>query len=137
MAGQDPTARARKLFQQVKQGKVIFFKAGNAWDILGPAALVQSGDIVTVTKANGETTQVMVLDIMAERTVDGVATRTATFTTVRAGAGTPIERPWYPVRDRQAAAVGGALGLTSPAKLGYCHYCGLELDHNGSCPECR
>ena len=134
-------SRAQRLFDQVQQGKVVFFKAGDAWDILGPAEDIQPGQKVTVTKASGETTQVVVTEIMVERTVRGVATRTARF--VRAGiADSTTERhaperprPVYNVVDRQAATVGGMLGRTSTS-VGYCHYCGLELNRSGNCAEC-
>lgn len=133
-------ARARKLWEAVRDGKTIFFHTGTGWDIIGPAHLIVPGAEITVTKADKSTQRVVVVDVRAERTVDGVATRTATFRDVPAGpAVTHAEpaRPWFPVRDRQAAAVGGMLGLASSAPLGYCHYCGLELDRKGNCGECR
>lgn len=127
--------RARKLWEAVRDGMTIFFKTGDGWDIIGPAHLITPGARVTVTKADKSTAEVLVLKVMAERTIDGIATRSATF--VPAPANAPEPRRVYKVRDRQAAAVGGMLGLASNAPVGYCHYCGLELDRNGNCNECR
>ncbi|GIF75683.1 hypothetical protein [Asanoa siamensis] len=133
-------ARSQRLLDQVKEGKTIFFKAGGGWDIIGPAADIEPGQTVTVTKAAGDTTEVIVVKVMAERTVHGVATRTATFRNPAAAAAAPAHvdppRPAYNVVDRQAAAVGGMLGRDSSTARGYCHHCGLELDRNGNCDEC-
>ncbi len=132
--------RARRLFAQVRAGKVIFFKAGNdAWDIIGPADKIVPGETVTVTKADGSTRDVVVLTVMSERTVEGFATRTATFHNTApapAAATTGSGRTWYPVRHKSADMIGGMLGASSGADLGYCHFCGLELDRNGVCDEC-
>ncbi len=129
-------ARARRLFELVKQGKIVFFKAGDSWDIVGPADAIKPGATVTVNKADGTTDEVVVTQIMAERTVEGVATRTATFTRPRRTPAPVQKTPWYPVADRQAAAVGGMIGRTTAGKLGYCHYCGGNLDRHGNCREC-
>ncbi len=129
--------RARKLWEAVRDGMTIFFKTSDGWDIIGPAHLVTPGAAVTVTKADKTTVQVIVRQIMAERTIDGVATRTATFDYAPTADATATSRPVYNVIDRQAATVGGMLGRTSSARAGYCHYCGLELDRNGNCDECR
>lgn len=128
--------RAARLLEHVKAGRTVFFKAGSGWDIAGPAADLQHGAIVTVTKANGSTTQVMVTRIMSDREVNGCAVRTAlftsSFTTTR-----PVEdEPEYDVVDRNAAMVGTALGRGGKTKRGSCHYCGLPLDRNGYCREC-
>lgn len=128
--------RARKLWEAVRDGKTIFFNTATGWDIIGAANLIVPGAEVTVTKADKTTVQVIVRQVMAERTIDGVATRTATFDYVRADTSAD-RRPVYKVADQQAAAVGGLLGRTSPARMGYCHYCGLALDRNGNCDECR
>lgn len=136
-----PQDRARKLLELVKQGKIVFFKAGgDGWDIIGPADTITAGASVTVSKADGSTEQVTVVEIMSERTVEGVAARTARFNRQRAASPVPAqaerEPAWYPVHDRQAAAVGGMLGRSAGGSLGYCHYCGLNLDRNGDCAEC-
>jgi hypothetical protein len=140
--------RARKLWEAVRDGMTIFFNTGAGWDVIGPAHLITPGAEVTVTKADGATTRVIVRQVMAERTIDGVATRTATFGPAPAPAPAPAPepapalelespRPVYHVRDRQAATVGGMLGQTGSTLIGYCHYCGLPLDRNGDCDECR
>lgn len=38
--------------------------------------------------------------------------------------------------DRSAGAVADLLGVTGPAAVGRCHYCGLPLPASGYCPEC-
>ncbi len=135
----DAKDRARRLFEQVKTGKIIFFNTGNGWDIIGPADQIEPGATVTVTKASGATTCVIVQKVMAERTVEGFATRTATFinapTVTPSATAVPAPRE-HRVRDRQAARVGNALGLTSSAPAGSCHYCGLALNRRGECEEC-
>ena len=127
--------RARKLWEAVRDGMTIFFSTGDGWDIIGPAHLITPGAEVTVTKADKTTVQVLVRKVMAERTIDGVATRTATF--VPAPVPAPDSRPVYNVRDRQAATVGGMLGQASSSRPGSCHYCGLPLNRAGDCDECR
>lgn len=129
--------RARKLWEAVRDGMTIFFNTGDGWDIIGPTHLITPGSEVTVTKADKTTVRVIVRKVMAERTIDGVATRTATFVHAPATAVPSDPRPVYNVRDRQAATVGGMLGRTSSTSAGYCHYCGLPLDRNGDCDECR
>lgn len=138
----DPAAveRARKLLQAVADGLTVFFKVGTGWDVVGPAHLITPGAVVTVTRADQTTTRVVIRDVMAERTIDGVATRTATFVPARAPAPAPppeAARPVYNVHDRQAAAIGGMLGRHLSTPAGYCHSCGLPLDRNGDCDECR
>lgn len=128
--------RAQKMLEAVRDGLTVFFRTGDGWDVAGPAHLIIPGAVVTVTKADGTTTRVIILDVMVERVVNGVATRTATFAPVRVPAPEPV-RPVYNIVDRQAATVGGMLGLTSGAPAGYCHYCDLPLNRNGDCDECR
>lgn len=76
----DPAvARAQRLLDQVKTGKSIYFRAGDQWMIMGPSANVEPGRRLTVHKADGSTTEVIVGEIKSNRTVQGVTARTATF----------------------------------------------------------
>ena len=89
-------ARAQRLLDQVKTGKTIYFRAGDEWMIIGPAGDVQPGQRLTVHKADGSTTEVIVGDVKDDRTVQGTATRTATFRNAPPRESAPAPAPARP-----------------------------------------
>lgn len=132
----DAKDRAQNLLDQVKAGKTIFFRAGKEWMIMGPAATLQEGARVVVTKADGSADQVIVGLIASDRTVQGTAARTALFRKAPTFGPPAVAEPtrYHQVADRSAAFVGGA--LSRDTRTGSCHYCGGPLDRRGRCPEC-
>lgn len=89
--------RANRLFDQVKTGHTVFYKApdGN-WALMGPAADLQPNTAVTVTKADGSTTRVVVTVVTGEKTHESVAVRTAGFIAERPSTRRPETRPAAP-----------------------------------------
>lgn len=105
--------KARQMWDQLVDGKVLFRHQAGQWLILGNADTVVTGRIVTVTQADGTTQQVMVGKTHTPATRNGLTLVLARFHRVHTAAPRDPSRPF----------VG-------------CHYCGLELDRHGECPEC-
>jgi hypothetical protein len=71
--------KAQAMMDQIKAGKTIFTKAHDQWMIVGPAADITVGAIVTATRQNGETSTVRVDQVHVTATRQGVTYSTATF----------------------------------------------------------
>jgi hypothetical protein len=74
--------KAQAMMDQIRAGKTIFTKAHDEWMIIGPAADLTVGAIVTATRQNGETTQVRVVKVHTTATRQDVTYATATFRNV-------------------------------------------------------
>lgn len=99
MAQQDRTAKAEQIFAAVSAGQTVFTKAAAGWMVVGPTADVVEGRTVTVTKADGTTTQVRIADVTGTYEKRGLAYAVATFRNLPKLAATPA-RPRRPRRPR-------------------------------------
>lgn len=128
----DAKAKAQEMLNQIKAGRTVFTRATDGWMIVGPAADVQAGNSVAVTRADGTTTQVVVTKLGVSKTVQGVAYTVASFTEP---VGAPKPAQVTPQLDRQATLIASIMGFPAPRATGHCHYCGLPLV-KGECEEC-
>lgn len=74
--------KAQAMMDQIKAGKTIFTKAADAWMVIGPAADVVEGAIVTATRQSGTESQVRIVKVHTTATRQGVTYATATFRNV-------------------------------------------------------
>jgi hypothetical protein len=70
---------AQAMLDQIRAGKTIFTRAHDEWMVIGPAADITAGAIVTATKANGTTSTVRIIKVCTTATRQGTAYATATF----------------------------------------------------------
>jgi hypothetical protein len=85
--------KAQAMMDQIKAGKTIFTKARDEWMIVGPAADITAGAIVTATKQGGETSTVRVVKVHVTATRQGTTYSTATFRNVTIVPAAPVVEP--------------------------------------------
>ncbi|WP_040793310.1 hypothetical protein [Nocardia paucivorans] len=105
----------------VAEGRQVQWrKVGHEWLLAGRE--LTAGDVVTVTRRDGSSSDQIVGDVVAVK--DGV-------TFARPGTSASSAR-----RDRRADRVARIAGLPAAKADGRCHYCGLPLNRRGYCDEC-
>lgn len=83
--------KARQMLDAIRAGKTVFTRAPECWMVIGPAVTVRTGQVVTVTKASGETTQVQITATPTTGEKQGVSYTVADFRTYHApGPGVPV-----------------------------------------------
>lgn len=115
--------KAQAMMDQIKAGKTIFTKAHEEWMIIGPAADITNGAIVTATRQNGETTTVRVVKVHTTATRQGVTYATATFHNVTIVAAETADAA--PARDTYRTVSGGVAygeGRRYASQLGATQY---------------
>jgi hypothetical protein len=98
--------KQERIFKQVAAGKTIFTKVDDQWMIVGPAAdITCMFQRVTVTKADGTTSEVSTIELYPVKEVRGVQYRVAKFRRVSDASTTQTSTP-----QRGYRTVSGALG---------------------------
>lgn len=128
----DARAKAQAVFDAVQAGQTVFTRATNQWMIVGPTADITPNVPVTVTKANGKTSEVIVTAINGSYTRSGIAYTVAEFRNAPAPVTTVAAAPsptgWsYAAKRRQGIGSEG-IGLYLPTPTdtaGGCYYCGV------------
>lgn len=76
-------AAAQQMLDKIRDGQAVFTKAPSGWMVIGPAADITPGAVVTVTKTDGTTKKVRIEALGSSGEKQGVAYTVATFADVR------------------------------------------------------
>jgi hypothetical protein len=104
------TAKAQHLLDTIAAGRAIFSRAPQGWTVVGPAAIITTGATITVAKADGSASKVVIGAVGPVREVQGIAYRVAEFR--NAPAARPAARSRYstPRRDHEDCLSLGSCG---------------------------
>lgn len=146
----DPHAQARQTAEAIRDavtaGRTVWTRAPHGWMVVGPAADITVGAVVTVTRRDGTSELVtitraqepMTLSTLAYCVADAERVRMASDAQRRYAADLGVAIPAGTTAQAASALIEDALAARAQARQSTgasCHYCGLPTTR-GECAEC-